>query len=113
MANHHHLTRAVEVFYGLDKHMTLFQMYCFLLVATNEGQTQNWFERKLDTSNAVTSRTLRKFSEFDKPGKPGLNLIETVIDPNDRRFRIVTLTPKGKALVASIRKKLGEPNGAN
>lgn len=110
MANQHHLARSVEDFMELDKGLTLFQMYAFLLVATNEGQTQRWVEEKMGTSNATASRTIAKWLDFERPGKPGLGMIRSEVDPSDRRYRIVTLTPKGREFLNKIRVKLGEEN---
>lgn len=110
MANHHHLTRAVEEFLALDKGMTLFQMHAFLLVSTNEGQTQKWIEDKMETSNATASRTLSRWMEIDRGGKPGFGMIRSEIDPSDRRYRVVTLTPKGRQFLANVRAKLGDPH---
>lgn len=108
MANHHHLTRAIEVFMDLDRGLTLFQMYAFLLVATNEGQTQKWVEEKLKTSNATASRTIAKWMEHERKGKAGLNMIRQEEDIYDRRYRILTLTPEGRKLMQRVRKALGD-----
>jgi len=111
VANHHHLARAVEAFIDIDKGITLFQMQAFLLIATNEGQTQKWIEEKLDTSNATASRVLSRWSEYDIAGKPGFGFIRTDPDPTDRRFRIVSLTARGRTFLAKIRELLGDSNG--
>ena len=107
MSNHHHLTRVVEEFLALDKGMTLFQMRAFLLVATNEGQTQRWVEEQLGTSNATASRVIAKWLEVERPGKPGFGLVRSEVDPHDRRFRVVTLTPKGRSFLKTLQEKLG------
>lgn len=106
MANHHHLARAVEEFLDLDKGLTLFQMHAFLLASTNEGQTQKWIEEKMDTSNATASRTISRWMETDRGGKTGLGMIRSEIDPSDRRYRIITLTPKGRAFLEKVKAKL-------
>ncbi len=113
MANHHHLTRAVEEFIALDKGMTLFQMHAFLIAATNEGQTQKWIEEKLNTSNATASRTLAKWFDYERPGKPGFGLLRTEVDPSDRRYRIVSLTPRGRQFLDKVRTKLGDKTDAH
>lgn len=102
MANKHHFTRAVEEFMKLDRGITMFQIHAFLLVATNEGQTQKWIEEKMDTSNATASRTMSRWMEQERPGKPGYGFIETHVDPNDRRYRMVSLTPKGRAFLNKL-----------
>lgn len=111
MANQHHLARTVEAFLALDKNMTLFQMQAFLLVSTNEGQTQKWIEEKLDTSNATASRVLARWSEYETKNTQGFGMIRSEQDPHDRRFRIVSLTARGRDFVKKIRATLGEDNG--
>lgn len=110
MANQYHFTRAFEEIMKEDKFLTGFQIHTFLLVATNEGMVQNVLESKLDSSNAVVSRTIAKLTRHGLSGgdKPGLDLIETEPDPNDRRYRILTLSHKGRALMQRIRKILGD-----
>lgn len=111
MANHHHFTRAFEELFEQDKMLTGFQMYAFLLTATNEGIIQKDLEHKIGTSSAVASRTIAKLTKFGYDGRPGLDLIETTQDPSDRRFRIVTLTPKGRSLIQRMRDIMGDKNG--
>lgn len=113
MANHHHLARVVEEFMALDRNMTLFQMHAFLLAATNEGQTQKWIEERMNTSNATASRTLARWLEMEKADKPGLGMLRSEIDPSDRRYRIVSLTPKGRQFLDKVRTKLGDTRDAH
>lgn len=113
MANHHHLTRSVEEFMKLDRGLTLFQMYAFLLIATNEGQTQKWVEDKLKTSNATASRTVGKWLDYQWKGKPGLGMVESHPDPSDRRYTVLSLSPKGRDFLKRVRSKLGEDQDAD
>lgn len=111
MANHFHFARAVEEVMKIDKGLTGFQLQAFLIAATNEGIIQHTLQEKMNTSNAVMSRTLSKLSRHGYNDRPGLDLLETEQDPDDRRFMIVTLTPKGRALIQRIRQILGDDDG--
>lgn len=106
MANKHHFTRALEQFMELDRLLTAFQIHAFMLIATNEGQTQKWIEDKLKTSNATASRTISKWLDYERPGVPGFGFVESHVNPEDRRFRVVSLTPKGRAFLKRLEEKL-------
>lgn len=111
MANQFHFARAVDEVMKINRHLTGFQLQAFLTAATNEGIIQYTLQEKMNTSNAVMSRTLSKLSKHGYNGRPGLGLLETEQDPDDRRFMIVTLTPKGRALIQRIRQILGDDDG--
>jgi DNA-binding MarR family transcriptional regulator len=55
----------------------------------------------------TTSRHLRYLGDFERPGVPGLDYVETHILPTDRRQKSVRLTPKGQRVIAQF-KKLAE-----
>ena len=46
-------------------------------------------------SQSLCSRTVAALSKWQRRGTPGLDLIEAIEDPRERRRKIMYLTPKG------------------
>ncbi|WP_395662164.1 winged helix DNA-binding protein [Aestuariivirga sp.] len=55
----------------------------------------------------TVSRHLRYLGEFERPGEPGLNLVETDELPSDRRQKFVRLTSSGLSLLNQFRHVVG------
>lgn len=53
---------------------------------------------KIGLPATTVSRHLRYLGEYERPGVSGADLVQTSINPLDRRQRIVELTSKGRAL---------------
>ena len=47
-------------------------------------------------SQSLCSRTVAALSKWQRRGTPGLDLIEAIEDPRERRRKIMYLTPKGR-----------------
>jgi hypothetical protein len=47
----------------------------------------------------TVSRHLRYLADFERPGVPGLNYVETGLLPNDRRQKYVKLTARGQRVM--------------
>jgi DNA-binding MarR family transcriptional regulator len=62
----------------------------------------------IDLPHQTVSRHLRYLGEFERPGVPGLGLVEQVEYPLNRRMKTTRLTAKGRALA----KRLGDLAGA-
>jgi DNA-binding MarR family transcriptional regulator len=56
----------------------------------------------LKTSQASCSRNVAALGKWHKFGEPGLDLVDWVEDPAERRRKIIFLTPKGGARVQEI-----------
>lgn len=89
-------------FRDLDGEMTVHQMLSLLWVALNEGRTQRDLRAALDLPSSTASRNLAALSKVHRLGKEGLGLIEWVEDPEDRRAKLIYLSPKGRAFVNQI-----------
>ena len=87
-----------------DRHsdMTLQQAMSFFLVAEKPGITQRELYEALGTNDSVASRTVAILSDVGSRNTPGLDLVEMRINPEDRRERILRLTPKGRRLMDDI-----------
>lgn len=45
-------------------------------------------------------------SKWHSFGKPGLDLVQAEEDPRERRRKIISLTPKGHELIATLREMM-------
>lgn len=78
-------------------------MMAFLAVASRPGVTMRELEDQLDLSSAAVSRTIAGLSSRVVKGREGDGLVQQEIDPNDTRYRILTLTPAGHRLAERVR----------
>lgn len=87
-----------------DRHddMTITQAMFFLFVAHNPGTTQRALYQALGSNDSVASRTLAILSDLGARNTAGLDLVTMRVNPNDRRERLLDLTPKGKRLLADL-----------
>ncbi len=89
--------RVLETFKDKDPDITLPSMLTFLYAAQRDGQSgnQDSITQELDMSGATASRAIAHWLAFKRPRVPGLNMLESVPDPEDRRYRMITLTRRG------------------
>lgn len=87
----------------VDPEMQIQTVRSFLFVAHRGTCNQKEVERALGMTNASASRNISYWTErrFDK--KVGKGFIVRVEDPVDRRFKILTLTKKGRAFLDKIK----------
>lgn len=87
----------------VDSELQLQTLRCFLFVAHRGSCTQKDVEDSLKVSNSSASRNISYWTErkFDK--RPGKNFIMRVEDPNDRRYRVLTLTKNGRDFFERLR----------
>jgi len=79
----------------------------FLFVAHSGSCNQKQIEEALGFSNASASRNVSFWASIRFDHKPGMNFIARVEDPNDRRYRILTLTKTGREFMDRLRKSAG------
>lgn len=82
----------------VEKDMPMSMAIIFAWVALNEGKTQVDMRNALDMPSATSSRNLAALSKVHRLGKPGHNLIQWEENPEDRRAKLLYLTPKGRKL---------------
>lgn len=58
--------------------------------------------KNIELPHQTVSRHLRYLGEFERPGVPGLGLVEQVEYPLNRRMKTTRLTAKGKALAKKL-----------
>jgi DNA-binding MarR family transcriptional regulator len=82
----------------------------FLAVAKQPGISMQQLGEILKTSQASCSRNVAALGKWHKFDEPGLDLVEAVEDPVERRRKIMFLTSKGRARVQEVLSAMtGEP----
>lgn len=97
----------------VDAELQLQTLRCFLFVAHRGSCTQKDVENALKLSNASASRNISYWTERRFDRKDGKGFIMRVDDPHDRRFRVLTLTKKGRDFFNLLREEQtnGETEG--
>ena len=98
------LIRALEVFHDLDPDITLPSILTLLYVNERDGQSENQYycQERLGMSMATVSRAVSHWAEFRRPRVEGLNMIESIPDPEDRRYKRVTLKRSGLEFIDKV-----------
>ena len=74
----------------------------FLLVASKDQSIDlTYIGQTLNLSKAATSRNYYRLAD-GRTGSDGLGLVMSLVDYNDRRRMLVTLTPKGVAVAKEL-----------
>tara|TARA_R110000782_G_scaffold187536_2_gene277698 strand:- start:208 stop:555 length:348 start_codon:yes stop_codon:yes gene_type:complete len=96
--------RLLETFKQIDPDITLPSMLTFLYAVERDGQAGNQFEidQRLDMSGATASRAIAHWLDFKRPRVAGMNMVESLPDPEDRRYRVITLNRRGLEFAAKI-----------
>ena len=102
------LVDILQEFRKLDYEMPAQVILCFVFVASHNPCHSEVLCHELGLTRAAVSRNTDWLSDKHRLGKPGLNLINKEVDETNRRRMILSLTPKGKLMLKSIRDKLNE-----
>ena len=99
------IIRVLEVFKEIDSEITLPTILAFLHVNERDKQSGNqaYVEEKLSMTNATTSRALNYWSEYKRPRVKGEDMLLSIPDPEDRRYRRITLTRKGLDFIEKLK----------
>lgn len=92
----------LEPFFRIRGTMTARSIQSFLLVAEKEELSVSEYAKRADMPVTTMSRNLIDMTERDSRYDEGAGLIEGRDNPMNRREKIYNLTPKGRALLASI-----------
>lgn len=96
--------RVLESFRAIDPDMSI---SCALaLLYSAEEEIQRDVEARLGLSNASASRNVAYWSKQHKRGVPGKDFISQYVNPDDRRYRRIDLTAKGKAFIDQLEKTM-------
>ena len=104
--------RVLEAFKEVDPDITLPSMLAFLYYVETDGQAGNQYamEQRLDMSGATASRATAHFLKFKRPKTPGLDMVESIPDPEDRRFKMITLNRRGLEFAEKIKEAVNGPS---
>jgi DNA-binding MarR family transcriptional regulator len=105
--------QGLERLYDLDPMMQISTALTLLYSAQHQEENnvsiqQNTLERtKFSTlSGAAVSRNVKYWSQYRDVGDSGkavFNYLTNDPDPNDRRYRLLTLTKKGEAFIRKLK----------
>lgn len=98
----HRLMAAIEIARADDPVMPIQMLQTFLAIARQPGISMQQLGAILKTSQASCSRNVAALGKWHKFGEPGLDLVEALEDPVERRRKIMFLTPKGRARAQEI-----------
>lgn len=91
------LALALRMIERVDPHMPIRQALCFLQLAMDdEPINHNELAKRVGLTLSSTSRYIKHF------GPEGLGLVTNVKHPDEGRYRIVSLTRKGRELAQAI-----------
>jgi DNA-binding MarR family transcriptional regulator len=96
------MLRGLDPFFRIRGTMPARQIQAFLLVAEHEGLSVGEYAAKAGASASSMSRNLLDMGERDRHGDEGAGLIEGRENVLNRREKVYHLTPKGRALLASL-----------
>lgn len=102
------LINALETFSKVDGEVQIQTMLCFLYVARRGNCTQKDVEIDLRLTNAAASRNISYWTERRFDRRPGVGFIERREDDNDRRYKVLQLSPKGQSFLNQL---TGERHG--
>ena len=97
--------RLLEEFKKVDPDITLPSMLAFMYAVERDGQSGNQFEidKQLDMSGATASRAIAHWLSYKKPRIKGLDMLDSVPDPEDRRYRLITVNKRGSIFAERVR----------
>ena len=96
------LEKALIVLREVDSDMPIAQALSLLVIAKNEGLSLKELAEKVGVGMASASRYVAFFGKPNASGKKGLGLVVAVEDPLERRKKTITLTAKGRNVIAKL-----------
>ena len=95
-------TDLVAEFRKLEPRMTSGYMAAFLAVAKSPGLGPSLYASMLGTTQPVSSRILQEIASHPRAREEGLGLVDSEIDPNNRRQHKYFLTSDGRKFVKAL-----------
>lgn len=102
------LLRAIEEFRKLDSDMQMPMAATFLLVALNDGISRTAVMKRLNVAGSTATRNLMGLMDKGRLGRPGHGLILQSVNPEERRWRMHSLSPKGRIVLKAMLDALDE-----
>jgi len=93
----------LRAFANFDLNINNATIQVFLMVAHRGECAQKELELELGLSDASSSRNVSFWTDdIDKKGRRGWGLIERRENPEDRRYKLLRLTPEGQQFFAKL-----------
>lgn len=96
------LVNLLEVFAEIDPNISMPSVLTFLYIARRGKVVQKDIELALGLSGVATSRNVSYWADMKFRDKPGKGFVERYEDPMNRRFKVIQLTPEGKAFYQKL-----------
>lgn len=96
------LIDVLEELRTLDPDMPIQYALSFLTLSRHEGLSIRDLAERLGIAQSSASRNVAALSEWHSFRKPGHDLVQAKEDPRERRRKIVTLTDRGRDLLARL-----------
>lgn len=97
--------RVLEAFKEIDPAITLPSMLAFLYYVERDGEPGNQasMEHRLGMSTATASRATAHWLKWKRPRVAGADMLESIPDPEDRRYKMITLNRRGMEFAQRVR----------
>lgn len=94
----------LETFQKLDPEMPLQQMLTLIEVAmaSEAGISISDLAVRVGNATSSTSRNVAILGEYGRGKSKGLEVVKATVDPSDRRYQLVKLTPKGERVIDQL-----------
>lgn len=104
--------RVLEAFHNVDPDITLPSMLAFLYYVESDGQSGNQYgmEQRLNMSTATASRATAHWFKHKRPRVEGLDMLESIPDPEDRRYKMIMLNRRGLEFAEKIKEAVNGPS---
>jgi DNA-binding MarR family transcriptional regulator len=103
------LRSTLQALYAVGSDLNINMAISFLTVAAFPGRTLKEYEQLLGHPSSTMSRHLLDLGPRNRNKQPGLGLVDVDRNPEDWRYNVYTLTPKGRALVATLTQLMEKP----
>ena len=92
----------LEEFRKYDADMPIQRAVVFLVIANSPRITMEKIAKTLNIGNSSVSRNVSALSHWGWGKQPGLDWVSTEDDPEERRRKIIELTPKGQRVLTAL-----------
>ena len=100
------LSRGVAVVRMVDPDMKAQTLATLLWISQHQGKNIEEMRTALGLTSSSASRAIARLLDTERPGRPGLNFVTSFDNPDDRREKLLMLTPKGVAFMQRLAKAI-------
>lgn len=104
------LLEVLQEFRKLDSDMQMPMAATLMLVALNDGISRTEVMNHLGVAGSTATRNLMGLMGQGRLGRPGHGLVDQRVNPEERRWRMHSLTPEGRRVVRRLLQLMAEPD---